>query len=43
MLPTGRVLFWGRSPLDPGTQTRINDTPAYVWDPASAVGQPGRG
>ena len=37
MLPTGRVLFWGRSPLDPGTQTRINDTPAYVWDPAKGT------
>jgi hypothetical protein len=38
MLPTGRVLFWGRSPLDRGTQTRVNDTPAYVWDPAKGAG-----
>ena len=38
VLPTGRVLFWGRSPLDKGTQTRVNDTPAYVWDPAKGAG-----
>src|SRR4051794_13448812 len=38
VLPTGRVLFWGRSPLDRGTQTRVNDTPAYVWDPAKGAG-----
>jgi len=36
MLPTGKVLFWGRSPIDPGTGERKNDTPAYVWDPAKA-------
>ena len=37
MLPTGRVLFWGRSPLDPGTRERVNDTPTYVWDPAKGA------
>src|SRR5215211_2518613 len=34
LLPTGRILFWGRSPIDRGTGARVNDTPAYVWDPA---------
>src|SRR3954449_3249866 len=34
LLPTGKVLFWGRSPIDRGTGQRVNDTPAYVWDPA---------
>jgi hypothetical protein len=37
MLPTGKVLFWGRSPLDPVTRERVNDTPAYVWDPAKGA------
>jgi hypothetical protein len=32
MLPTGKVLFWGRSPLIAGK--RGHDSPAYVWDPA---------
>ena len=36
MMPTGRVLFWGRSPLK-SDQTRNNDTPAYVWDPAKGA------
>ena len=38
LMPTGRVLFWGRSPLDPVTQQRVNDTPAYVWDPGKSAG-----
>jgi hypothetical protein len=37
LLPTGKVLFWGRSPLDRGTGERVNDTPAYVWDPAKGA------
>jgi hypothetical protein len=32
MLPTGKVLFWGRSPLIGGK--RGHDSPAYVWDPS---------
>jgi hypothetical protein len=38
LMPTGRVLFWGRSPIDPATQQRVNDTPAYVWDPGKSTG-----
>jgi hypothetical protein len=38
MLPTGKVLFWGRSPIDPSNGERKNDTPAYVWDPAKGAG-----
>ena len=37
LMPTGKVLFWGRSPLDRGTAERVNDTPAYVWDPAKGA------
>jgi hypothetical protein len=31
-LPTGKVLFWGRSPLIAGK--RGHDSPAYLWNPA---------
>ena len=37
-MPTGKMLFWGRSPLDRDTQERVNDTPAYVWDPGKSAG-----
>ena len=37
LMPTGKVLFWGRSPLDPVTGERVNDAPAYVWDPAGGA------
>ena len=34
VMPTGKVLMWGRPPVDPGSGTRANTTPAYLWDPA---------
>jgi Domain of unknown function (DUF1929) len=36
MLPTGKMLFWGRAPRNPGgnTNDRANYSHAYLWDPA---------
>ncbi len=34
VLPTGKVLMWGRPPIDSTDGTRANTTPAMLWDPA---------
>ena len=34
VMPTGKVLMWGRPPVDPASGTRANTTPAFLWDPA---------
>lgn len=37
VVPTGEVLFWGRSPIDPGTGKRENVTEVWLWNPASGA------
>ena len=34
VMPTGKVLMWGRPPVDPVSGARANTTPAFLWDPA---------
>jgi Domain of unknown function (DUF1929) len=36
MMPTGKVAFWGRPPLD-SQGHRANDSEFWVWDPASGA------
>ncbi len=39
-LPTGKVLFWGRAPVDRATNQRANTGPAFLWDPARPSAAP---
>ncbi len=38
MLPTGKVLFWGRPPPPGGGETRPNVGEAAIWDPSLGTG-----